>query len=336
MNYVDLENTARALVPKTKGILAADESFNSTVRRFARYDIPHTEENRRAYRNLLFTTSGLEEFISGIIMFDESIRQTAYDGTLFPEYMKARGIIPGIKIDGGYQELPGYPGETFTLGLDGLRERLAKYHDLGARFTKWRAPMSIGDGKPSRQTYQVNAEGLAISAALSQEAGLVPIVEPDISLQGAHSIERCAEVTEAILAHTFYQLSLYKVHLEGILLKVNMVIPGKDCPVQDSPEVVADYTIRTYKRTVPVAVPGIVFLSGGQGSQPAIERLNAVNQRNDFPWEISFSFLRSLADPAYDVWKGDPANFEAAQKEFYRQAKMTALARQGKYHPGIA
>lgn len=333
MNKSKLESTARALVPKTKGILAADESLRSTKRRFDRLGIPHTAENRRAYRDMMFTTPGLEEFISGVILFDESIRQRAHDGTLFPKCLEKKGVIPGIKVDMGYQDLAGFPGEKVTQGLDGLRERLVEYRELGARFAKWRAVITIGDGIPSRNCLVSNAYGLARYAALCQEVGLVPIVEPDVLLLGEHSLERCEEVTSAMLIHTFFHLFEQHVYLEGMLLKPNMVLPGKDCPKHASVQKVAEATIRVFHRCVPIAVPGIVFLSGGQGAKPATERLNAISVLGPHPWEIAFSFLRALADPAFKVWKGEETNFDEAQKVFYQRAYLTATARQGKYSP---
>ncbi len=326
-----LASTAQALVPGGKGILAADESLRSTERRFAKYAVPHTPENRNAYRDMMFTTPGLEEFISGVIFYDESIRQSAHDGVPFPKFLQGKGIIAGIKVDAGFVDLPLYPGEKITEGLDGLRDRLIEYRGLGARFAKWRAVLIIGDGLPSRYCMQANARALARYAAMCQEQDLVPIVEPDVQLAGMHSLERCEEVTTAALNYTFEALYEANIYLEGMLLKPNMVLSGKSAPVQASVEEVAAATLRTLKRTVPAAVPGIVFLSGGQGAVPATAHLNAMVKTGNYPWQLSFSYLRALADPAFDVWQGKTENFAAAQKVFYNRAKLTAAARKGEY-----
>ncbi|MEA4909734.1 MAG: class I fructose-bisphosphate aldolase [Anaerolineaceae bacterium] len=335
MNKSELERTARSLVVKGKGILAADESLRSTERRFARYHVEHIPENRRLYRDMMFTTPGLEEYISGVILFDESIRQTAHDGSPFPEYLVKKGIIPGIKVDGGFVDLPGFPGEKITEGLDGLSARLAEYRGLGARFAKWRAVIAIGENIPSQFCMQANAHALARYAACCQAADIVPIVEPDVLIIGDHSIERCEEVSTEMLSTTFRELKKANVYLEGTLLKPNMVLPGKDAPRQASNAEVAEATLRTLKRTVPAAVPGVVFLSGGQGSVPAAANLNAMVRMGGGPWELSFSYLRALADPAFDVWRGNSESFDAAQKVFYHRARLTAAARKGEYQPSM-
>lgn len=326
-----LASTAQALVPKGKGILAADESLRSTERRFAKYAIPHTAENRNAYRDMMFTTPGLEEFISGVILFDESIRQKAHEGTPFPQFLQKKGIIPGIKVDAGFVDLALYPGEKITEGLDGLRERLMEYRRLGAQFAKWRAVIIIGEGIPTPYCMRANARAMAQYAALCQEQDIVPIVEPDVQLAGSHTLERCEEVTTAMLNYTFVALFEANVYLEGMLLKPNMVLSGKSAAVQASVEEIAAATLRTLKRMVPAVVPGIVFLSGGQGAVPATAHLNAMVKMGGYPWELSFSYLRALADPAFDVWQGKAENFDAAQKVFYNRAKLTAAARKGEY-----
>lgn len=330
-----LEKIARSLVQPGKGILAADESLRSTERRFAKFDIPHTPANRQAYRDLLFTVPGLGDYIDGVILFDESIRQTTLDGTPFTDYLVARGIVPGVKVDGGFIDMSGCQGEKITEGLDGLGKRLVEYYRLGARFTKWRAVIAIGRDFPSDACLYANALLLARYAAISQENGMVPFVEPDVLLDGAHSIERCQHVTSRMLEITFAELDRHQVNLEGILLKPNMVLAGKDCPDQPDVEKVADLTASTLMRHVPAAVPGIVFLSGGQGAVPATERLNAIVRNGPFPWQVSFSYLRALADPAFEIWRGLSSNKEKAQKEFYRRAGLVAAARKGEYSPAL-
>ena len=331
MNKQELASVAQALVQKGKGILAADESYGTIKKRFDSIDVPSTEENRRAYRDLLFTTEGVEAYISGVIEFDETIRQAAEDGTPFPKVLSDKGIIPGIKVDKGKIEIPGYPGETITEGLDGLLDRLEEYHDLGARFTKWRAAIKIGDGLPTRYCIDANAQALARYAALSQEVGLVPIVEPEVLMDGDHTIERCEEVTKDTLETVFMELHEARVYLEGMLLKPNMVLPGKKSPVQASLEQVAEATVRCLRRAVPAAVPGIVFLSGGQSAKLATQHLNAMNRMGEHPWELSFSYGRALQQPSLHAWKGDPANVPEAQRVFYRRAELNGAARYGKY-----
>jgi fructose-bisphosphate aldolase, class I len=329
----DLEETARALVAPGKGILAADESDGTIKKRFDSIGIESTEENRRAYRDMLFTTEAAEEFISGVIMFDETIRQTAADGTAFPKLLESRGIIPGIKVDKGAKPLANAPGETITEGLDGLRERLEEYRELGARFTKWRGVISIGRGIPSEYCLWTNAHALARYAALSQEQGLVPIVEPEVLMDGDHTIERSFEVTSRTLHAVFTELRDQRVHYEQMLLKPNMVLAGYDCPEQPSHEEVAELTLKCFRRHVPAAVPGIVFLSGGQSDEDATARLNVMNAMGPHPWQLSFSYGRALQAPALKAWAGEAGNVEAGQKAFYRRAKFNSAARSGSYAP---
>ncbi len=331
MKRSELGYTAQALVAKGKGLLAADESLPTIQKRFAALNIESTEENRRAYRELLITTAGIEDFISGTIMFDETIRQRTSDGRPFIDVLKSKGIIPGIKVDKGTVAMPGFPEEKITSGHDGLQERLLDYRNRGARFTKWRAVISIGSTVPSRGAILANAHGLALYAALSQEAGLVPVVEPEVLMDGDHDIARCEEVTQTTLAAVFSLLREYRVSLEEMLLKPNMVLSGKQSAHQAGIEEVAEATLRCMKRTVPSSVPGIVFLSGGQSSEQATEHLNAMNNMGPHPWEISFSFARALQDTALKTWKGSPANAAAAQREFYHRAMCNSAARYGRY-----
>ena len=327
----ELESVARSLVAEGKGILAADESSPTIEKRFKGIGLSSTEENRRAYRDLLFTTLGASEFVSGVILFDETIRQKAKDGTPFPQVLARQGILPGIKVDTGAKPLPGFPGEKITEGLDGLRERLSGYRDLGARFAKWRAVIAIGDGIPTVCCLKGNAHALARYAALCQEAGLVPIVEPEVLMDGPHTIERCEEVTTAALTLVFSELLKHRVALEGTLLKPNMVLSGKECPKQAGGSEVAEATVRTLRRTVPSAVHGIVFLSGGQSPEQATLHLSAMNALGRHPWELSFSYGRALQDPVLKTWKGDPANAAAAQRAYYHRARCNGAARFGKY-----
>ncbi len=331
MEIERLEEVARALVPPGKGILAADESLGTIKKRFERASVASTEENRRAYRELLFTASGIEAFISGVILFDETIRQATRDGVPFPEVLAEKGILPGIKVDQGTKELAGFPGEKITEGLDGLRERLVEYRGLGARFAKWRAVIEIGPGVPTRAGLVANAHALARYAALCQEEDLVPIVEPEVLMDGEHDLERCAEVTEETLRQVFFALAEHRVHLEGILLKPNMVLPGKSSPRRASVEEVAEATVRSLRRVVPVAVPGIIFLSGGQRPVEATEHLNAMNAMGPHPWELSFSYGRALQDPVLEAWRGEEKNAPKAQKAFHHRSKCNGAARSGKY-----
>jgi fructose-bisphosphate aldolase class I len=329
----ELEDTARALVAEGKGILAADESDGTIKKRFDSIGVESTEESRRAYRELLFTTEGVEEFISGVIMFDETIRQSAADATPFPKLLESRGIIPGIKVDKGAKPLADAEGETVTEGLDGLRERLNEYRELGARFTKWRAVIAIGPAIPSEYCIWVNAHALARFAALSEEAGLVPIVEPEVLMDGEHTIEQSFEVTSRTLHAVFTELRDQRVAPEAMLLKPNMVLPGYDSGRQASHEEVAEWTLKCLRRHVPAAVPGIVFLSGGQTDEDATANLNAMNAIGPHPWELSFSYGRALQAPALKAWRGEPGNVEEAQKAFYRRAKFNGAARSGSYAP---
>jgi fructose-bisphosphate aldolase class I len=335
MDVKELESIARSLVAPGKGILAADESAPTIEKRFQGIGVPSTEENRRAYREILFTTPGISEFISGVILFDETIRQKAADGTPFAKLLAARGIVPGIKVDSGASALAGFPGEKITEGLDGLRGRLAAYRELGARFAKWRAVIDIGDGIPTRFCLAANAHALARYAALCQEAGLVPIVEPEVLMDGGHTIERCGEVTAETLALVYAELSAHRVRLEETLLKPNMTVPGKKCPVQASVGQVAEATVRTLMGAVPPAVPGIVFLSGGQTPRQATEHLNAMNAMGGHPWELSFSYGRALQDPVLKTWKGDAANVPAARVAFFHRSKLNGAARFGRYEAAM-
>jgi fructose-bisphosphate aldolase, class I len=329
----ELHEIAKALVAEGKGILAADESSGTIKKRFDSIDVESTEENRRSYRDLLFTTEGAEEFISGVILYDETIRQSSADGTPFPKLLERKGIIPGIKVDMGAKPLAGAPEETITEGLDGLRERLEEYHALGARFTKWRAVISIGGGRPSDYAVWTNAHALARFAALSQEAGLVPIVEPEVLMDGDHTIDESYRVTDRTLQALYTELFDQRVEREGTLLKTNMVVSGYEASDQADVDTVAEMTIRCLKNVCPAAVPGVVFLSGGMSDEDATARLNAMNQRGPHPWELSFSYGRALQAPALKAWGGDEANVEAAQQAFYRRAKFNSAARTGSYVP---
>src|ERR687896_342398 len=322
MDVRKLEETASELVAPGKGILAADESFG----------IESSEESRRAYREMLFTTEGIGEFLSGVILFDETIRQETSDGTPMPQALENAGVIPGIKVDKSTVDLPLSEGEKFTQGLDGLGERLAEYTELGARFTKWRAVITIGDGIPTESCIEANAEALALYAAFAQEHDLVPIVEPEVLIDGDHSIEQCYDATEWMLNTTFDEIYEHGVELSGTLLKPNMVISGKEAETQAVTEEVARATVECLLRSVPAAVPGIVFLSGGQSDKQATAHLNAMNQLYDnLPWELSFSYARALQDLPMKTWKGDPSNVEEAQKAFYHRARMNSAARSGSY-----
>ncbi len=327
----ELEATARALVATGKGILAADESSGTIKKRFDSIHVESTEDNRRSYREMLFTTQGCEEFISGVILFDETIRQQGSDGTPLPHVLEKKGIIPGIKVDKGVQKLPFSDDEKITEGLDGLRARLVEYRGLGARFAKWRAVIEIADAKPSDACLQTNADALARYAALCVDEGLVPIVEPEILMDGTHTIERSFAVTERTLHCVFSALFAQRVPLEQILLKPNMVLSGYSCPQQASVQQVAEETIRCFRRVVPAAVPGIVFLSGGQSDEAATAHLNAMNQIGGFPWELSFSYGRALQAPALKAWGGKPEQLGAGQQALYHRAKMNGAARHGHY-----
>ena len=329
----ELQEIARAIVAEGKGILAADESDGTIKKRFDSIGVESSEETRRGYRALLFTTEGVEEYISGVILFDETIRQKSAEGTPFPKLLESKGIIPGIKVDKGAKPLALAEGETVTEGLDGLRDRLAEYRDLGARFTKWRAVISIGEGMPSEYCLWTNAHALARYAALSQEAGLVPIVEPEVLMDGGHTIERSFEVTSRTLHAVFTELRDQRVQPEGILLKPNMVLSGYESQRQAADEEVAEETLRCFRRHVPAAVPGIVFLSGGQSDEQATARLSAMNAFGPHPWQLSFSYGRALQAPALKAWGGKEENVEAAQRAYYHRAKMNSAARTGMYAP---
>ena len=328
-----LESTLKSLLASGKGILAADESFATIEKRFKALNISSTEENRGAYREMLVTTPGLSEFISGVILFDETVRQRMSHGIpiTIPKVLAQQDIIPGIKVDKGTASLANFPGEKITQGLDGLRERLVEYRELGTLFTKWRAVIAIDERLPTRSCIDANANTLALFAALSQEAGLVPIVEPEILMNGSHTIIRCEEVTNAALESVFAALFQYRVVLELMLLKTGMILSGAESPQQAEVGEVAEVTLRCFRRAVPAAVPGIVFLSGGQSDEVATQRLNAICGAGDVPWRLSFSFGRALQSPALRIWKGSPVNVEAAQAALHHRAKCNGFALQGKY-----
>ncbi|MSQ88135.1 MAG: fructose-bisphosphate aldolase class I [Betaproteobacteria bacterium] len=330
-----LARTAAAMVAKGKGILAADESSGTCETRFKTINTACTEENRRAYRGLLFTTPGAEQFISGVILYDETIRQKTNDGVLFADYLASKGILPGIKVDTGAKNLALCPGEKVTEGLDGLRERLAAYFKLGARFAKWRAVITIGEGIPSASCLQANAHALARYAALCQEASIVPMIEPEVLLEGEHSIERCEEASEAALRATYAALAAHQVSFEHTILKASMVVSGKSCARQAGVDEVAERTLRVLKRTVPAAQPGVVFLSGGQSDVAATAHLNAMAATPGLPWPLSFSYSRALQNPALNAWQGQSTNAGAAQRAFHHRARMNGLAAQGKWQAAL-
>jgi len=333
MNSPELIATAKAMVAEDKGLLAIDESSATCNRRFEKQGIPQTAENRRSYRELIMTTAGLSAYISGVILYDETIRQTKKDGTSFVKVIREAGMIPGIKVDTGTKDMPGHPGEKITEGLDGLRDRLAEFYLIGARFAKWRAVITISDGIPSRECIEANALSLARYAALCQEAGLVPVVEPEVLMDGEHTLERCCEVTEQVLREVFNQLYTQRVMLEGMILKPNMVLPGLTSSKQNTVDEVADATVKCLLRSVPAAVPGIAFLSGGQSSELASARLNAMNVRfkSRLPWALAFSFGRAIQQPAMQIWHGEEANVIEAQQALYHRAKCNQAARRGAY-----
>jgi fructose-bisphosphate aldolase, class I len=333
MSDQDLHATAKALVAEGKGILAADESDSTIKKRFDSIGVESTEENRRAYRDMLFTTDGVEEYISGVILFDETLRQSATDGTPFPKLLESKGIIPGIKVDTGAKPLAHASGETVTEGLDGLRQRLEEYRGLGARFAKWRATYSIGEDLPSQYCIWTNAHALARYAALCQEAGVVPIVEPEVLMDGTHTIERAYHVTSRVLNAVYTELFDQRVDVEGTLLKPNMVLSGYEASNRAGTDEVAEWTLRCFSKHVPAAVPGIVFLSGGQSDEDATAHLNAMNKRGPHPWQLSFSYGRALQAPALKAWLGKPENVEAGQRAYYHRAKMNGAARTGMYAP---
>ena len=335
MNGGELAKIAQAMVVKNKGILAADESTSTIKKRFDSIKLESTEEHRRSYREMLFTAPGAQDYISGVILYDETIRQKAKDGTPFPELLTKKGIIPGIKVDTGAKPLAGFKGETITEGLDGLRERLVEYYKLGARFAKWRAVIDIADGIPTPFAIEANAHALARYAALCQENNIVPIVEPEVLMDGGHSIERCEEVTSAVLQTVFNQLFEHRILLEGMVLKPNMIISGKKAANRANAEQVAAATVRTLKRHVPPAVPGIAFLSGGQSSAEATLHLSLMNKSGPLPWSLTFSYGRALQDDALKTWGGSAANFAAGQKEMAKRAKLNSLATTGSYQSSM-
>lgn len=333
MSALKLIETAQALVADDKGLLAMDESNLTCNKRFAALGIPQTEEARRAYRELIVTTPCLGECISGLILYDETIRQTKKDGTPFLKIIVAAGIIPGIKVDTGAKDMAGHSGEKVTEGLDGLRDRLKEYAQMGARFAKWRAVITIGLGIPSRGCVEANAQALARYAALCQEAGLVPVVEPEVLMDGDHPLERCFALTEEVLRMVFDELYAQQVMLEGLILKPNMVLPGLTCPEQETVNEVADATVKCLLRAVPAAVPGIAFLSGGQSGELASARLNAMNVRfrGRLPWALAFSFARAIQQPALEIWRGQEAHVQLAQHALFYRAKCNRMARRGEY-----
>lgn len=335
MSDLDMDDVALALVAPSKGILAADESTGTIKKRLDSIKTASTEESRRDYRELLFTANEVSDYISGVILYDETLRQSSSAGTPLPELLKAKGIIPGIKVDMGAKPLAFSNGELVTEGLDGLRERLSEYYSLGARFAKWRAVITIKDGTPSQYCIDSNAHALARYAALCQEANIVPIVEPEVLMDGNHNIDECYAVTEMTLKSVFDELYKQRVVLEQMLLKPNMVISGADCPEQASAEEISDKTLYCFSQAVPSAVPGIVFLSGGQSEQQATENLNVMNQQGRQPWEISYSYGRALQSSALAAWKGKPENVAAAQTAFLHRAKLTSAARDGEYNAGM-
>ena len=325
--------TARALVADDKGLLAMDESTPTCNRRFAALGIPETDEARRAYREMIVTTPNLGQCISGAILYDQTIHQETEAGIPFVKVLIDAGIIPGIKVDAGAKDLAGHPREKITEGLDGLRDRLAEYSEMGARFAKWRAVIVLGDGIPSRGCIEANAHALARYAALCQEAGLVPVVEPEVLMDGDHTLARCTQITEEVLRAVFEQLYLQRVALEGMILKPNMVVPGLACSAQATVDEVADATVKCLLRAVPAAVPGIAFLSGGQPSELASARLNAMNDRfkTRAPWALAFSFARAIQQPALEIWRGEKANVPAAQLALFHRADCNRAARRGEY-----
>lgn len=333
MNALRLNETAKAMVAGDKGLLAMDESNPTCNKRFAEFGIPQTESARRAYREMIVTTRGLNDCINGAILSDESIHQQKKDGTPFAKALADLGIIPGVKVDEGAEPMAGHPGEKITEGLDRLRDRLKSYFELGARFAKWRAVITIGDGIPSRSCIEANALTLARYAALCQEAGIVPIVEPEVLMDGSHTLERCGEVTEQVLHTVFEQLYRQRVTLEGMILKPNMVLPSLSASKQQSVDEVADATVNCLLRSVPAAVPGIAFLSGGQTGELASARLNAMNIRfkGRMPWALAFSYARAIQEPAMGIWKGEDANVPQAQQALYHRAKCNKAARRGEY-----
>jgi fructose-bisphosphate aldolase class I len=331
MDKALLSKTAAAMVAKGKGVLAADESSGTCEKRFKSVGVECTEENRRSYRNLLFSTPGVEQYLSGVILFDETARQKALDGSPIPQYLAKKGIVPGIKVDKGVANIPFTREEKVTEGLDGLQKRMKEYFDLGCRFAKWRAVITIGEGIPTHTCLYANAHALARYAAICQEASIVPMIEPEVLLDGGHSIERCEEVTEETLRATYAAMAAYNVSIEHLILKTSMVVSGKENSRQAGVDEVAERTVRVLKRTVPAAQPGIVFLSGGQSDEAATAHLNAMVATKGLPWPLTFSYSRALQNPALKAWRGQSGNVAAAQKAFHHRAQMNGLAAQGKW-----
>ena len=335
MDRNELARVAHAMVAKGRGLLAADESTGTIKKRFDKIKVEGTEENRRAYRELLFTAPGMAEHISGVILYDETLRQSTKGGERFADLLTRLGVVPGIKVDAGTKPMPNFPGEVITEGLDGLAGRLAEYYSLGARFAKWRAVIEIGEGFPTRTCIETNAELLARYAALCQEAQIVPIVEPEVLMDGGHSIERCEAVTDEVLATVFDRLLAQRVCLEGIVLKPNMVISGAKAANRATPAQVAEATLRCLKRHVPSAVPGIAFLSGGQSEAEATLHLDLMNRSGPLPWPLSFSYGRALQASTLSAWRGAAASVATAQREFLKRARLNGLATLGRYESAL-
>ncbi len=327
-----LRETALAMVAPNKGILAADESLGTIEKRFKKINLESTEENRRVYRELLFTTPGLGDYISGIILFDETIRQSTGDGKSFVGVLQQQGVLSGIKVDQGTVAMANSPEEKVTKGLEGLSERLAEYVKLGAKFAKWRAVITIGEGIPTDANIQQNAKDLAAYALACQQIGLVPMVEPEVLMDGSHSLKRCQEVSEKVLTAVFEELRNHEVLIPGMILKTNMVVPGKDSGERAAPKQVAEATLRLFKKVLPDDLPGQTFLSGGQSEIEATQNLNAINKSKSLPWQLTFSYGRALQDSALKIWNGKPENVSAAQQAFYHRAKLNGLARMGQYN----
>lgn len=337
MDQSQLIATVRRMMAPGKGILAADESTGTITKRLAAVDVESTEDNRRAYRELLFTAPGIEDYVSGVILYDETIRQRASSGRAFPELLAGRDILPGIKVDRGAKALAAHPGEKVTEGLDGLRERFAEYHELGARFAKWRAVIAIdaANGLPSGACIDTNAHALARYAALAQEASIVPIVEPEVLIDGAHTQAECEAATNRTLERLFEALDSQRVLLEGTVLKPSMTLAGKQCEAQSTVSEVAEASLRVLKRHVPAATGGVAFLSGGQTPEQATAHLNAMNQTGSLPWPLTFSYARALQNPAIELWRGEAAKTDAAAAAFAERARLNHLARQGEYDPSM-
>lgn len=331
MDKSSLIRTAQDLVSNTRGILAADESFGTIKKRFDKIGVESTPENHRRYRQLLFTTPEIEKYIGGVIMFDETIHQASDNGKPFPKLLEERGIMPGIKVDEGKVDFPNFPWEKYTKGLDGLDKRFIEYGKKGARFSKWRAVIPVRDGSAVRQALNANMKNLAIYASFAQNADIVPIVEPEVLIDGGHDIAQCEKVTRKTLEILFNELFDYKVVLEALILKVNMIVSGKDNPNKNTPEEIAEHTVRVLKESVPIAVPSVVFLSGGLSPTQSTEYLSAINKLGPHPWELNFSFGRALQEPVLEAWKGKDENVEVAQRAFLKRARLNSLALRGEY-----